>query len=212
MGLESVCRKLVEAEVAGVRGGSDSALRAGDVRGLQGSCRGQAPTSASASVGISDGYERHAEVAGVSDSFTHAQAHVRAHTRARKQSIDTGRLQPMQPLHAPAPSLAVTILKHCRCIDCRHWIKPPYSMCRHGVIVNGMGGAFEYPPDAWHYCALYHGPQASPDVWAWPHGVEGVVGPSGGSDGCDRGGNGSLPGLFRSTARAQPAGQPNKEA
>jgi len=64
------------------------------------------------------------------------------------------------------------------------------------------------PPDAWHYCADYHGPQISKDVWVWPrHGsaeVAGVVaGPSSGSASCDRGGNGSLPGLFRSTARTQ---------
>jgi len=24
------------------------------------------------------------------------------------------------------------------------------------------------PPDAWHYCALYHGSQVSRDVWVWP--------------------------------------------
>ena len=24
------------------------------------------------------------------------------------------------------------------------------------------------PPDAWHYCALYYGPQISKDVWVWP--------------------------------------------
>ncbi len=24
------------------------------------------------------------------------------------------------------------------------------------------------PPDAWHYCSDYHGPQISKDVWVWP--------------------------------------------
>jgi hypothetical protein len=148
---------------------------------------------------------------GDSRSLPYTCAGARARARAREEERGTGDSPESGDSHA-APSLAVTILKHCRCIDCRHWIRAPYSMCRHGVIVNGVGAALEYPPDAWHYCALYHGPQASPDVWAWPHGVEGVVGPSGDSDGCDRGGNGSLPGLFRSTARAQTAGQPNEEA
>ena len=38
----------------------------------------------------------------------------------------------------------------------------------------------------------------------WPEGRTGtVLGSTGGSDGCDRGGNGSAAGLFRSTARAQ---------
>jgi hypothetical protein len=24
------------------------------------------------------------------------------------------------------------------------------------------------PPDAWHYCSHYNGPQISKDVWVWP--------------------------------------------
>jgi hypothetical protein len=63
------------------------------------------------------------------------------------------------------------------------------------------------PPDAWHYCADYHGPQISKDVWAWPRGpraeVSGVAGPSSESAEDNRGGNGSERGLFRSPARTQ---------
>jgi len=67
----------------------------------------------------------------------------------------------------PAPSAQVTTLKHCRCVDCLFWRAAPVSECRHGTIRNGIGDP-EYPPNAWHYCALYHGPQVSKDVWVWP--------------------------------------------
>ena len=67
------------------------------------------------------------------------------------------------------PSIrSVTILRHCRCRDCRHWIGEPHSECAHGIIRNGVSEQPEYPPDTWHYCALYHGPQISKDVWVWP--------------------------------------------
>ena len=72
---------------------------------------------------------------------------------------------------APAPSppsARVTVLRRCRCIDCRHWIAEPYSECVHGIIRNGVKPVPEYPADAWHWCALYHGPQISKDVWVWP--------------------------------------------
>jgi hypothetical protein len=44
-------------------------------------------------------------------------------------------------------------------------------MCRHGLIVNGVKGVPEYPADAWHYCAMYHGFQISKEVWVWPRSV-----------------------------------------
>jgi hypothetical protein len=43
-------------------------------------------------------------------------------------------------------------------------------MCRHGIICNGVQDVPDYPADAWHYCALYRGPQISRDVWVWPKG------------------------------------------
>ena len=60
------------------------------------------------------------------------------------------------------------LLKHCRCIDCRNWIKAPYSECRYGIIRNGVKDTPDFPADAWHYCARYQGPQISRDVWVWP--------------------------------------------
>ena len=68
----------------------------------------------------------------------------------------------------PVPPRRVTILMHCRCQDCRHWISEPHSECAHGIIRNGLSEQPEYPPDTWHYCALYHGPQISRDVWVLP--------------------------------------------
>lgn len=62
----------------------------------------------------------------------------------------------------------MTILKHCRCQDCGRWIQPPYSMCRLGIIVNGLKSTPEFPADAWHWCARYNGPPRSTDVWEWP--------------------------------------------
>ena len=67
-----------------------------------------------------------------------------------------------------APPDHVTILRHCRCQDCEHWIRHPYTECRHGIIRNGVKEQPEYPAEAWHYCALYRGPQISKDVFVWP--------------------------------------------
>jgi len=100
----------------------------------------------------------------------------------------------------PAPA---TILKHCRCRDCRKWIGKPYSECRHGIIRNGVKEPPEYPAEAWHYCALYRGPQISKDVWVWPKRT-GATGPSGGQSKGNRGGNRRAACLFRSEARTAP--------
>ena len=66
----------------------------------------------------------------------------------------------------------VTVLKCCRCRDCRRWNG---KACRLGIIVNGArawGGEVAkwagYPADAWHYCAAYDGPQLSKDAYLWP--------------------------------------------
>jgi hypothetical protein len=89
----------------------------------------------------------------------------RARTRVEGYTPNPGN-RPVTGNIPPAPS-KVTILRHCRCQDCRHWIKAPYSMCRHGLVVNGMKAIPEYPAHEWHYCALYHGPQVSKEVWVW---------------------------------------------
>ena len=48
-------------------------------------------------------------------------------------------------------------------------------MCRHGLIVNGVRAVPEYPADEWHYCAMYHGPQISKEVWVWRRSVVSVA-------------------------------------
>jgi len=109
---------------------------------------------------------------------------------------------------------AVTLLKHCRCMDCRRFYKAMDgdSYCESYIggtrIEWATGKRYCDPlPDAWHYCADYHGPQISKDVWAWPRSphaeVAGVAGPSGESAEDNRGGNGHETGLFRSPARTQ---------
>jgi len=76
--------------------------------------------------------------------------------------------QPATGRTRKAPPAQVTILRHCRCQDCEHWIRHPHNECRHGIISNGVKERPEYPADAWHYCALYRGPQISKDVFVWP--------------------------------------------
>lgn len=98
--------------------------------------------------------------------------------RARARTVEPGKRYSADSRDS-APPRFVTVLKYCRCQDCRHWIGEPYSECVRGIIVNGLKEPPAYPPDAWHYCALYHGPQISKDVWVWPKGspLGGDVGP-----------------------------------
>mgnify|MGYP000881665627 CR=1 FL=1 len=198
MGIENVRQRLSQAEVAEVRGGSASALRAKAAQGLQGSCRGRSATYAAISPSGNSTCEAPAGVAEVSRSLTHTPAHARAHTRAREQQVDAGPVQTLRPLHVPG---AVTLLKHCRCADClRFKVRDSSPMaCRIWFC--------QPEPSTWHYCADYHGPQISKDVWAWPRSphaeVAGVAGPSGESAEDNRGGNGHETGLFRSPARTQ---------
>ena len=137
-----------------------------------------------------------------------------AGARAREEEIAEGDSSDTGESHA-APSLKVTVLKHCRCIDCR---KFHADGCGNYYCDSHIGGTSvvwatgnrecDPPPGAWHYCADYHGPQLSPDVWAWPSrpGVEVVeMGPSGPASAEYRVGNGSGAGLFRSLSRTQPA-------
>ena len=211
MGIENVRQRLSQAEVAEVCGGSASALRAKAAQGLQRSCRGQSATYAPISPSSPLTCGAPAGVAEVSHSFTHAPAHARAHTRAREQQVDAGPVQTPQPLHVPG---AVTLLKHCRCMDCRRFYKAMGGEFYCESYIGGTriewatGKRYCDPlPDAWHYCADYHGPQISKDVWPWPQRphaeVAGVAGPSESATEDNRGGNGSERGLFRSPARTQ---------
>ena len=215
MGLENVLHRLGcasasrAAEVAEVLSDRAACVRGTHTQRLHRSCRGQNQTSAPASATPEAIYEGNAEVAEVSNSFTHTPAHAPAH--AREQQVDAKPLQPVQPLQAPGP---VTLLKHCRCMDCRRFYKAVDGefYCESyigGTRIEWATGkrSCDPPPDAWHYCADYHGPQISKDVWAWPRRphaeVAGVAGPSGESAEDNRGGNGHEAGLFRSPARTQ---------
>jgi len=142
---------------------------------------------------------------------SHARGRARAHTRARRgnRGAATSLFSPILP--PPGP---VTLLKHCRCMDCRRFHQDARGefFCESyigGTRVEWATGKryCDPPPDAWHYCADYHGPQISKDVWAWPRRshaeVAGVAGPSGGPREDNHGGNGSEAGFFRSTARTE---------
>jgi hypothetical protein len=72
------------------------------------------------------------------------------------------------------PPTDVVVLKHCRCMDCRNFSKVggDYFCSEYigGTSVVWATGKRQCdpPPEAWHYCACYHGPQISKDVWMWP--------------------------------------------
>ena len=100
---------------------------------------------------------------GYRPTRTRTRVEVNPEKGATKPQPATGRNSRLIP-----PPARVTILRHCRCIDCEQWIKHPYNACEHGLISNGVKDKPEYPADAWHYCALYDGPQISKDVFVWP--------------------------------------------
>ena len=72
------------------------------------------------------------------------------------------------------PTATTAALRHCRCIDCRNFSRVGQDyFCSHyigGTKVTWATGKRECdpPPEAWHYCACYDGPQVSKDVWVWP--------------------------------------------
>ena len=86
-----------------------------------------------------------------------------------------GRSKTYRKLSRPIlPPSAATILRHCRCMDCRGFSEVAgQSYCAEGIggtkVVWATGERFCSPtPDQWHYCARYDGPQISKDVWIWP--------------------------------------------
>jgi len=98
----------------------------------------------------------------------HACARV-ARAGARTRAIAVNRENPV------TPGNAVTLLRHCRCIDCRKFSQDAGGeyFCEDYIggtaVVWGTGRRVcDPPPDAWHYCAGYDGPQTSKDVFVWP--------------------------------------------
>jgi len=73
-----------------------------------------------------------------------------------------------------APLARVTVLRHCRCIDCLNLsnVAGEYfcSELIGGTKARWSDGnrQCDPPPDAWHYCARYRGPQVSKGVLVWP--------------------------------------------
>ena len=98
----------------------------------------------------------------------HARAHARdgAYMSKPGNRVVTG--------NRPVPSTNVTVLKHCRCIDCRNFSRLAGEYhCTEYIggtkVVWATGRRYcDPPPDEWHYCAFYNGPQVSKDVWVWP--------------------------------------------
>ena len=83
--------------------------------------------------------------------------------------------KPPVSLQASPPSIHVTILRYCRCQDCHKFVRTLSGdmICQEGIggmgVVWGTGERIcDPPPDAWHYCSGYDGPQISKDVWVWP--------------------------------------------
>jgi len=69
---------------------------------------------------------------------------------------------------------ACGVLKHCRCVDCLNFSKygGEYFCTEYigGTKVTWATGnrQCDPPPNAWHYCSHYDGPQISKDIWLWP--------------------------------------------
>lgn len=88
---------------------------------------------------------------------------------------------PPMPVAMPAKPMADagTVLRHCRCIDCRHW-DHRIGLCWE-LGLRRYVSKDQYPPpmqrfwtnagmiqpDQWHFCGCYQGPQLSKDVWVW---------------------------------------------
>lgn len=99
------------------------------------------------------------------------------HARTRTRCCLTGQRgnQPVTGNSPPSPR-SVTILRHCRCIDCGKFSRDEAGECFCSEYIGGtkvtwMTGerTCDPPPEAWHYCSCYDGPQISKDVWVWHH-------------------------------------------
>ncbi|HUT56496.1 MAG TPA: hypothetical protein VNA25_01325 [Phycisphaerae bacterium] len=93
---------------------------------------------------------------------------------------------------SPAPPSPATVLRHCRCQDCAHWSNDQGACCvlpfrryvpredYHPAMRRFWSDLGMIRPDQWHYCARYHGPQISKDVWVWPKAKKKGPAPGGG--------------------------------
>lgn len=80
----------------------------------------------------------------------------------------------------PPPAPSATILRLCRCGDCRRW-DHQYGHCPelglrayvprenvHPAMRQFWTDLATIRLDEWHYCKFYDGPAVSKDVWVWP--------------------------------------------
>ena len=111
----------------------------------------------------------------------------------RKQ---TPRLADSRPESVHVPAKEDVILKHCRCMDCRKFSQiNGECFCSEdigGTKVTWATGKRECdpPPEAWHYCSHYDGPQISKAVLLWRRrsrhvGAGSTIAPKA-EQGCDR--------------------------
>ncbi len=107
-----------------------------------------------------------------------AQQHISSYPLQRAYRPLTGKACCATPICvAPVvrpPSRHVTVLRHCRCSDCLNFSRAggeyfcsEYIGGTAAVWTTGERSC-DPPSDEWHYCARYHGPQVSKDVWVWP--------------------------------------------
>ncbi len=112
---------------------------------------------------------------------TYTRGRGRAHAHMGGYTPKRGKL-PVRPKtgNAPPPSPNVTILKNCRCQDCRRW--DDYAgQCEVRCLVRYVPKEDYHPamqpfwsdlgmirPEQWHYCSEYHGPQISKDICVCP--------------------------------------------
>ena len=79
----------------------------------------------------------------------------------QKKAVDPASRTSRQPIPTPRPA---TILKYCRCVDCRHWVETYIKTYRCRELIPTCG-----PADQWHWCTCYSGPQISKDVYVWKY-------------------------------------------
>ena len=91
-----------------------------------------------------------------------------------------------------SPPPPATVLRHCRCQDCEHWSNDQGACCvlpfrryvpredYHPAMRRFWTDLGMIRPDQWHYCARYHGPQISKDIWIWPKAEKKGPAPGGG--------------------------------
>ena len=93
---------------------------------------------------------------------------------ARAREIERGKTDSSDSRDSATVPEPAVILRHCRCADCLNFsrVGGEYFCSEYigGTAIVWATGrrSCDPPPDTWHYCAGYRGPQISRDVWAWP--------------------------------------------